>query len=402
MKSITLCLVVLLAAVVTLHNVACQEETTTTLVPAADESAKDKPQETTEVPTPVESAPSESTSPDSAKPDTTETTTNVTEEKSKEGEEKKDEAITETPEPKDEAKEEETKVDIEGERQPKEESGEEEVGPRMPQQPPKFIFVTQHVRDPVTGVVYTRQVPLIPTSYLRPLPNQPDLRRGQPMPPMQPMQPQPEKPQEPSAFDPLGQYTDQQKKRQFYQDMLLTQLARFEKEIEPMSERVENVTEKNDIEELLGSVAELKQKLEIHQIFNITELMKNWKEGRLAEGQQGEQGLNEQPRQPQMPMIPQGYGRPQRPSGPPVTLRTLILVPRMNPQQQQPQPQPQYNPYPQMTRQIPVIHIRRTPYQPSMYESEGQQQQPGKQFEQMEPQPAGSEEYANNNEIFGY
>ena len=213
---------------------------------------------------------------------------------------------------------------------------------------------------------------------------------------MPPMEAQPEKPQEPSSFDPLGQYNDQQKKRQFYQDMLMTQLSRFVKEIEPLMEREENITQKNDIEELLGSVAELKQNLENHQIFNISEIMNNWKQGKLAEGQ-GESSYNEQPR----PMPPQAYGRPQRPSGPPVALRTVILVPQTRVMS----PQPQYNPYPQMTRQIPVIHIRRPSYQPVMYSTEGQQQladKPHQPTEHIDGQQPPNEEYPNNNDIFGY
>ena len=342
------------------------------------------------MPTPDESAPSKS-----ANVDTTESTpeaTTVTEDKPKDDKKKEDEPSTEAPESKDEAKE-EPKDESASERQPKEQSVEEDVSP---QEPSKFIFVTQHVRDPVTGVVYTRQVPLIPSNYLRPLPYQPDMRRGQV--PMPPMQPEPEKPQEPSSFDPLGKFNDQQKKRQFYQDMLMTQLSRFEKEIEPMMEREENITQKNDIEDVMGSVAELKQKLEHFQLFNISEIMNNWKQGKLAEGQ-GEQSMNE-PRPVQIPQP--GYGRPQqRPSSPPVALRTLILVPHNRVMNQQPQQQ-QFNPYPQMNRQVPMIHIRRVPYQQSMYESEAPQQQQGKPTEQLEPQPAASEEYGNNNEIFGY
>nr|XP_027194201.1 putative uncharacterized protein DDB_G0294196 [Dermatophagoides pteronyssinus] len=102
-----------------------------------------------------------------------------------------------------------------------------------------------------------------------------------------PQQPQSEESQ-PNAndedlgrFDPLGQFSDQQKKRQFFQDLLHNQLSKFESEIEPMIEKEDNMTEKNDMEDLLASVRDLKRSVENHQIFNITELMDDWKEGRI-------------------------------------------------------------------------------------------------------------------------
>lgn len=292
--------------------------------------------------------------------------------------------------------------------------GEEEAAAR-PQEPPKFVFVTQHFRDPVTGVVYSRQVPLIPSSYLRPvLPSQSDVRPPQQSPAQeQPAQQQP-------SFDPLGQYNEQQKKRQFYQDMIMTQLTRFEKEIEPMLESEQNVTQKNDMEELLSTVSELKQKLEDHQIFNISDIMNNWKQGKLADGQPEPSPTNQPDQPPRGPVGPPQVAYSRQPQ---MTLRTVILVPQTRhhqqqpqqqpmqpPQYQQPQYNPQYNPYASMSRHAPMIHIRRTPYQAAMYgvpaEANGQQMI-SRQSERGEPHPGtagGESEYSNgnNNDIFGY
>lgn len=256
--------------------------------------------------------------------------------------------------------------------------------------------------------MYSRQVPLIPSTYLRPvLPSQPDVRpQEQP-----PAQEQPSQ-QQPSVFDPLGQYNEQQKKRQFYQDMILTQLTRFEKEIEPMLENEQNITEKNDMEELLSTVSELKQKLENHQIFNISEIMNNWKEGKLADGQSEPAAPTQAEQPPRGPPPQLAYRQPQ------MTLRTVILVPQTRhhqpqqaqmqpPQYQQPQyQQPQYNPYASMSRHVPVIHIRRTPYQ-AMYGAPAQangQQMLNRQSEQGETHPGSAPEgeYSNGNDIFGY
>lgn len=82
-------------------------------------------------------------------------------------------------------------------------------------------------------------------------------------------------------FDPLGQFDDGQKKRQFYQDLLMNQLAKFESEVEPIMEKESNITEKNDMEEMLGAVKDLKKLIENHQIFNISKLMDDWREGRI-------------------------------------------------------------------------------------------------------------------------
>lgn len=377
-----------------------QEEVTTTLAPpvSPEDAPKESPTEapaaaaeTTTVPadaTKTEAAPSAEPAATEEKPKT---------------EEKKDETS-------EMSKAEEAK-------QPGEQEAGGEVAPTgPPQEPPKFVFVTQHFRDPITGVVYSRQVPLIPSTYLRPLPSQSDVRQQQPQPPQEPQaaaaaggQPQP-------SFDPLGQYSEQQKKRQFYQDMIMTQLTRFEKEIEPMLDNEQNMTQKNDMEELLSTVADLKQKLESHQIFNISEIMNNWKQGKLADGQTElpPPPTNEPPRGPPMgvlsppPQVAYSHRQPQ------MTLRTVILVPQTRHQQQpqqqhqqppmQPQYQPQYNPYGAMTRQVPVIHIRRSPYQASMFASVPADA--GRQTDRAEPQPGGGTggegEYSNTNDIYGY
>lgn len=422
MKSLLLCALVLLATTLAIHNVACQEEATptTTLAPQVADEKDGKEVTTTEVP-PTTTTSDNSTAgevkAEETKPD--ETT------KPKEGEEEKKEGDDVAKEPK------EGGEDEEEEKQPKEpEDGEMEQGvpPPQGQQQPKIIFVQQHIRDPNTGVVYTRQVPLIPSNYLRPLPLQP---RGAPQ----------ERPndQGPQPYDPLGQFSAAQKKRQFFQDMLLTQLGKFEREIEPMVDREGNATEKNDIEELLGSVGELKRTLEGHQIFNISDIMHAWKQGKLDSGS-GEGETMDQRRPPpmlqgppqmgggfqaqlppQFQVVPQGAFNPQqqqrpRPN-PPLQLRTLILVPQI--QQQQPQQQQQqipqhYQPFPgmnfrggpqqqqQQQQTIPVIHItRRAPSH--QYQPVHQEQPQGLQGdEQLEPQAQPSEEYANGNEIFGY
>lgn len=373
-----------------LHNFQTgQEEVTTTLAPPASEGPKESSTETpTEAPTSVETT---SAAADEAK---TEAPSEASTEDKPKSEEKKDETS-------------ESSKSIEEAKQP----GEEEAQ-SPPQMPPKFVFVTQHFRDPMTGVVYSRQVPLIPSTYLRPvLPSQPEVRGPQQPPaPEQAAQPQP-------SFDPLGQYNEQQKKRQFYQDMIMTQLTRFEKEIEPMLESEQNVTEKNDMEELLSTVSELKQKLENHQIFNISEIMNNWKEGKLADGQsEPASSQADQPaRAPVGPPPQVAYSRQ-----PQMTLRTVILVPQTRhhqqqphqppmqpPQYQQPQYNPQYNPYASMSRHVPVIHIRRTPYQAAMYGAPAEanaQQMVGRQSERGEAHPptAGEGEYSNGNDIFGY
>lgn len=84
-----------------------------------------------------------------------------------------------------------------------------------------------------------------------------------------------------NRFDPLALFSDSQKKRQFFQDFLVNQLSKFESEIEPMIDVEENIREKNDMEEVLSAVQDLKKTLENHQIFNITELMNDWKEGNI-------------------------------------------------------------------------------------------------------------------------
>ncbi|XP_046909244.2 uncharacterized protein LOC124490738 isoform X2 [Dermatophagoides farinae] len=123
-------------------------------------------------------------------------------------------------------------------------------------------------------------------------------------------------------FDPLGQYSDQQKKRQFFQDLLHNQLNKFESEIEPMIEKEDNVTEKNDMEDLLGSVRDLKRAVENHQIFNITQLMDDWKEGRLQPSSplmpSNQQSQQQQPSPPPMPhVIHQYHPRQSQPQWPP-------------------------------------------------------------------------------------
>lgn len=96
-----------------------------------------------------------------------------------------------------------------------------------------------------------------------------------------PKQPKPEEP--PKRFDPLGEFSDQQKRRQFYQDLLYTQLTTFVSKIEPMIEKEQNVTERNDMEELISHLDEFKQSLINHQLFNISQIMEDWKQGKIKE-----------------------------------------------------------------------------------------------------------------------
>lgn len=95
---------------------------------------------------------------------------------------------------------------------------------------------------------------------------------------------QPKQPEVPAKrFDPLGEFNDKQKRRQFYQDLIYTQLTNFASKIEPMIENEQNVTERNDMEEVMSHLEEFKQILVNHQLFNISQIMEDWKQGKIKE-----------------------------------------------------------------------------------------------------------------------
>ncbi|KAI2809313.1 hypothetical protein BLOT_000461 [Blomia tropicalis] len=251
-------------------------------------------------------------------------------------------------------------------------SAELEPQPPIEQNPPRIVFITQHIRDPTTGVIYTRQVPLVNQNFMPPnaqaLPQEPI-----------PKSSEQDKQQESSPFDPLGQYTDSQKKRQFFQDILMGQLTKFESELEPMVEREMNLTEKNDMEELLGAVADMRHTLEMHQIFNISEIMDNWKQGKLA---------SESSEQPIRSTTPRR----------PMSVRTLILMPQSRFGSPQLFNSP---PYGSERQSIPILHIR--PRGPPFHIRQTPHFGMAIPPEQIEPSARSNEnEYSNTNEIYGF
>ena len=249
-------------------------------------------------------------------------------------------------------------------------------------QPNRIIFVQQTIRDPITGMIYTRQVPIIKPNTFRP-----DTHQSNPS-----LRP-------PSAFDPLGVFSENQKKRQFYQDMLMSQLTKFEREIEPLTEKVENHTERNDIEDLLGRVADLRQSLEVHQIFNISKIMNNWKQGKLPSNNgpsQDDTTAGEKP--------PSSASQSGEPRGPPLSMRTLILVPHNHQSPSASPPGPLYL----SSRHVPMIHMIHHQRLPT-----GSSSSNNIHYNSMErlhslhhhqrPQSTMlGEEYSNSNEVLGY
>lgn len=229
-----------------------------------------------------------------------------------------------------------------------------------------MFIIHHHYRDPL-DLLNGRNYPISPQPY------------GQPRYPMSNLVPpssyQPEQlaPQ-PKNADPLGQFSDSQKKRQFYQDLLMTQLSRFESEIETMVEKESNMTEKNDMEEVLGTVKDLKTMLENHQVFNISEMMNMWKKQEVS---------NETP----MQMQPR-----------PNVMRTLLLVPQ---QRVIPHFVPQYPQQQGGFGQEPLVYFRRrSPMQTLFYEPSTSSLQSDQSAHRQGGRVSGDQ--PNHNQIYAY
>lgn len=265
-----------------------------------------------------------------------------------------------------------------------ESSGEEsennptEQGIEQTKEPAMTVY--HHFRNPFTGHHFTRTIPVITFSTT-------DFRSRNPY------------PQQPFAnTDPLKDYDESQKRRQYHQDWLVSKLTTFENQLKPMMEKETNITVKNDIEELVGAVEELKQTLNNHQIFNITEVMNKWRESQFEQTNsknEGDDSSNEkQTRNTVMKtfvLVPHSRIMPQTnfvpPSMYPSMFRNNFPVSYYRPHR--PMFYNQYPSYPSNVfhpRSQSVETVNSLPQQPS----------------QQEVTPSNTVENSGDNEIFSY